>query len=142
MLKIFQRKKSVDYPCIEPPFKHKPVREMNESDAHRHFDWFVSQSEPRRKLLLEIIRATCADTAACDYSPASLVYLWKVMCKFFESRSMTADEEQTALHGLPPVAQASKKFENPQTLTSATLCFAIDIGYYVAEIFMRRHRHV
>jgi hypothetical protein len=142
MFTLFKRKNPFDYPGIEPPFKFKPLQEMTKEEAQRHFDWFVAQSEPRRKLLINAIAATGGDAAAFDYSPESLIPLWVAMSRLFEARPMTQIEKDAFQNSLPAAAKQLKKFDNPKELTTATLCYAIDIGFYVAEVYMRYYPQV
>jgi hypothetical protein len=142
MFRFPKRRKPLEYPCIEPPFQVKRLGEMNRQEARQHFEWFVSQSESLRKLLLSAIDAACGTTAECDYSPESLVPLWVCMSRFFEARPITAEERQSLIDNLPPVARNHKKFENPKELSTATACYATDIGFYLAEVFIRRYPQV
>src|SRR5260221_5792588 len=64
------------------------------------------------------------------------------MSGFWEERPMTSAERQSFRDSLPEAARGLEKFENPRELTTATLCYGIDIGFYVAEVFMREYPHV
>jgi len=115
---------------------------MDPDEAERHFEWFVSLSGPRRKLLLKAVAATGGNVAACNYTPESLIPLWKAMARFFEARPMTEIEREQFADQLPHAAFGLKKFANPRDLTTASLCYAIDIGFYFAEVFLRTYPQV
>ena len=140
MLNIFKPKGSFDYRGIEPPPPFKPFCDMDAVEAQRHFEWFISQSEPRRRLLLEAVEATGGEVTACDYTPPSLVPLWGTMSGFFQSRPMTLEEEARLYDTSPAAAQQAKL--DLRELTTATACLALDIGFYVAEVYMRLYPQV
>src|ERR1041385_6962780 len=140
MFKLLKKPKSFDYPCIEPPFKFKPLHEMTDEEAQKHFEWFIAQSEPRRKLLLNAVAVTGGSAAECDYTPESLVPLWASMSRLFEKRAMT-DEEKNEFYENIPAAARQVKFDL-RIQTTATQCYALDIGFYVAEVYMRHYPQV
>lgn len=140
MFNLFKKQKSFDYPLINPPFAFKPLKQMNEEEAQHHLEWFVSQSEVRRRILFDVVGRLGGNKNALDYTPESLIPLWKTMSSLFEKRPLTA-EEKTKFYKSIPAAANKLKF-SLQTQTTQTLCIAIDIGYYVAEIYMRRYSQV
>jgi hypothetical protein len=142
MFQFLRKKQTFEYPGIEPPFGFKPFHEMTKQEAQRHFEWFVSQSHPRRELLMHAIKATGRNPVICNYSPESLVPLWNSMSRFFESRPMSPEEKQQFNTGLPAAAKRLDKFDDLRELTTATTCYAIDIGFYFAEVFLRKYPHV
>lgn len=140
MLSFFKRQKPFDYPNYDPPFKSKPLFELTDEEAQTRFEWFIGQSESRRRLLIDCIQATSGRGADCDYTPQSLVPLWRAISKFFEKRPMTPEEKEALLQDAP--AAARQLNIEPYQLTTATLCLGLDIGLYVAEVFMRNYPQV
>ena len=140
MFNLFKKKNAFDYPLINPPFPFKPLKEMNEEEAQRHLDWFVSQSEVRREILLDAVERLGGNKDELDYSPESLIPLWKAISARFEKRSLTEEEKAKFYSSIPAAAKQLNFSLKKQT--TQTLCFAIDIGYYVAAIYMRRYPQV
>jgi hypothetical protein len=123
-----------DYPLLEPPFEMKAFEEMTRAEARQHFEWFVAQSEPRRKLLVQAMKATDGPYRALDYTPESLVALWDWATRFLAADQPTEEEYEAFLESSPAwVRQAGTK---PAELTVGTMCLCLDIGYYLAEVFM------
>jgi hypothetical protein len=75
-----------------------------------------------------------------DYTPESLVPLWKAMSPYFDKRPLTEEEKGKFFKSIPAAAKQLKF--SLKTQTTQTRCFAIDIGFYVAEIYMRRYSQV
>jgi hypothetical protein len=142
MFNLFQRQKQFDYPNYEPPFKPKPLDELTDEEAQQQFDWFIAQSESRRKLLLDAIRATGGKADQCDYTPESLIPLWTSMSRFFGTRPLDEDEKKALYDSWSAAAKRLKRFDDPKELTTATLCYAMDIGFYVAQVYMRLYPQV
>lgn len=113
---------------------------MNEREAVEHYEWFIAQSAPRRVLLLDAVRAIGGKVDECDYTPESLVPLWTSMTPFFEKRKMT-NEEKAVFYDEIPAAGRRLKFDL-RVQTTSTLCYALDIGFYVAEVYMRHYPQV
>lgn len=130
-------KKPFDYPLIEPPLKFKPFLEMSKEEADRHFHWFVHESPIRIRLLFDLIKSTRASTKDLDYTPESLVPLWKATSRFMKKETYTRAERKAFYNSLPEQwRQIDFKTER---LTTATRGLAIDIGFYIAEVFLRRY---
>lgn len=110
---------------------------MNDAEAQEYFSWFIGQSENRRKLLLDMIHATGGLVSACDYTPKSLIPLWHSTSQLFEKRAMTGQEREAVFQNAP--AAARRVPLDLAELTTSTGCLAMDIGFYVAEIFTRSH---
>lgn len=140
MFNLFKKQKAFDYPLINPPFAFKPLKQMNEEEAQHHLKWFVSQSEVRRNILLDAVERLGGNKSELDYTPESLIPLWKTMSPIFEKRPLTAEETAKLYKSIP--AAAKRLRFSLKTQTTKTLCIAIDIGYYVAEIYMRRYPQV
>jgi len=129
-----------EYPLMDPPFAPKPIPEMSKAEAKQHFDWFIAQSESRRRLLLSAFRANSGANADLDYSAESLVPLWQWVARFFEAVEPSASEKARASAGLP--AQLRGITLDMRDLSTETKCLCVDIGFYVAELYMRRYPQV
>ena len=100
----------------------------------------MSQSKARRNILLDAVERLGGQKSELDYTPESLIPLWKAMSPLFKKRPLTAEEKGRFYKGIPSAAKQLKF--SLTTQTTETLCLAIDIGYYIAEIYMRRYPQV
>ena len=125
-----------EYPLPDPPKEFKVFEEMTLHEAQEHFEWFLGLSGPRRDLLVRAFSAT-GGRGQLDYTPDSLIPLWTWAIPLFETKDPTPDELARRLAEGPEwVRRADISFAE---LTPGTVCLCMDIGFYVAEIFIRRH---
>jgi hypothetical protein len=131
--------KGYDYPFPDLPYEFKPFEEMTPAEAQEHLDWFVRMSGARRELLIRAFHAT-GGKGKLDYGPDSLVPLWKWAMPWMEEVKPTADELARILEAEPAwVRKAEIEFGE---LTSGAKCVCMDIGFYIAEIFIESYEGI
>ena len=140
MVDVLKNMNPLDYPLISLPFAFKPLKEMSEEEAEQHLKWFVSKSKTRQGVLLDAVERLSGNKNEIDYTPQSLIPLWRGVSALFKIRAMTEEERRKFYRKVP---EAAKKIKfSLSTYTTETLCLAVDIGYYVAEIYMRHYPQV
>lgn len=122
---------------MEPPFKVRAFEDMTLGEATAHFHWFVSQSPVRQALLARAFEATSGQRSPLDYTAQSLVPLW-AWASSYVSAEKIGDPEARSLPGTSQVL----KLPPPLELSIATKALAVDIGFYVAELLIRRSSRV
>ncbi len=110
---------------------------MTRAEARQFFEWFVSQSASRQKILSEYMRETGGDCEKLDYTPESLVSLWAWAVAHVQARRLTGDEIE-ALSKSTPSWFKDVDHDNRE-LTEETISISVDVGYYLAEVFLRRY---
>lgn len=129
-----------EYPGIKPPCGDKGPRDMTKVEAKQTFEWFVSQSQERREILIEAVRATGGDADRLDYTPSSLVTLW-AWAMFNMQERKTTPSERAAFYA--NVKGPLRNFINYETtMTAGTHQVIMDIGFYLAEVFMRKYPQI
>jgi hypothetical protein len=128
---------SFEYPGIEPPLGSKPFQEMTKAEARQTFEWFVARSETRRQILIDAVRATGGDADRLDYTPQSLVPLWSWAMFHMQDRETTEEEREAFYARVQEPLRGVIKYD--RTDTAGTRQLIMDIGFYVAEVFMRKY---
>lgn len=129
--------------------KHSPsnlieVREMNETEAHDYFEWYVYQIPHDMELLgidlMSSYKSQYTDKSRLDYSEESLIYLWSWYLERLEFAAVT---EQKKIERLKQNKKARKPLAileiNGVQVYEGGLVLALDISLYFAELFRRKH---
>ena len=135
---MFWHTKKPEYEIVVPPLS-KPFKQLSKTEAQAFFDWHMSKLEERIDYLRTHTKLNL------DYSPKSLVPLWK----WFLKRAEIEDTPQARLQTLEQkLTQASSPFtetvlrENARQLSFETECIIRDIAMYLGEMFVKSHPSV
>lgn len=117
------------YPLFIPPFRFADIEKMSRKEARSAFEWFVAESPKRIALLTDAVRR---DTGiSLDFSEESLVPLWKWATPYFTPRN-------TPPCGISLEETGMKRSPSNEGLHIVGNSVTFDIGYYLAEVMMRR----
>ncbi|MFT8323422.1 MAG: hypothetical protein ABF649_21405 [Bacillus sp. (in: firmicutes)] len=127
----------MEYILMTPPFEVKPFEKMKKKEAQMHFDWFLSEIPKRIELISKAYLETGGGKLEdLDLTPQSLVNLWTWFIPRIEIVTKTdeeiAEELKEAPEWLTEIAM-----ENNKKLSVGTLCLAMDIAIYFAEVFVK-----
>ena len=112
---------------------------MTREEAREHFEWFVGISEARRDLLTRAYYAT-GGKGQLDHTPDSLVPLWVWTTPLMESRDPSPEELRAQISEGPEwIKKANISFAE---LTPSTKCLCMDIGFYLAQLYLQRYSQV
>lgn len=128
-----------NYPMLIPPFEAKDFKLMTKVEAKQYYDWFIIQQEDRCNLLMRAYKETGGDQDL-DYTFDDLVPLWKWASGFFGTRDLTSIEKANWLEKTP--VRLRGVIPEPKELTTSSMCLGVDIGFYVAELFMRKDQSI
>lgn len=130
---MFWRKKPLKYDILIPPL-NKPVHQLSETEAQAFFDWYMEQLDERTAYLRQYTGL------ALDYSPESLVPLWKWFLRRAEIENTPAErlnelKKEKAGH---PLADTVLK-DSARQLSLETEYIIRDIGMYWGQVFVKNH---
>jgi hypothetical protein len=122
------------YQTIQPPFTLQFDR-MTKKELQDYFQWFQAVMPDR---ILELARAVKQspgyETWKPDYTPESLGSLGNWLATHVETYQRTPAE----LEGIR--SQTPYRFEiSDSELTNQTFSLAMDVGMYLAQVFLRNH---
>lgn len=122
------------YMVIQPPIS-KSLRETPKKELKRYFHWFMDIMPKRISILADEVKRTKGFEAwTPDLTPASLDQLGAWFSGRVELRNRTSEEMERlqSLQSFPfPVSD--------KELTEIALSFAMDIGMYLAQVFLKNH---
>lgn len=147
-----------DYPFDSPLFEVVPFDKMTKRQAHAHYEWFIERIPSRLDLLLNAYR-NCGGGDSLEYTRESLVPLWTwarlQLCGNQPSKMDFDHADKLALtfsggnivNGAkvsPSQLESLKRTFAPVSpvLSAFDQIFCIDIGYYYAEVLMRRDKAI
>jgi hypothetical protein len=117
------------YPLFTPPFRFAEIEKMSKNEARAAFEWFVAESPKRIALLTEAVKR---DTGVVlDFSEESLITVWKWAIPYFTPRN-------TPPCGISMEETGMKPSPSNEGLHIVGQCLTYDVGYYLAEVMMRR----
>lgn len=127
----------LNYDTLVPQLD-KSIFKLSEKEAATYFEWFVEQV-PRR---VAYVSAVCAKelrvpVERLDFSPESLLLIWKWFRKKAKTEPVTLTEEEKN-HS----AFNNGMFKNDRQLTLETEYIIRDIGMYLAETFRKNHPQI
>lgn len=128
------------YPLMEPPVRFPPCETMSEAIALQHFNWFVGKSKERVNMLLRAYASDCAAGPPLHFRAESLVPLWEWASRYVEYEREERTATRRAAEPLPEWAIAAAI--RHRELAAGTLALGVDIGFYIAEVFMRNYSNV
>lgn len=110
---------------------------MKDDEAKAFFDQYVQLADERLTLLKQRFRNCGGGTGnELDFTPESLVPLWRWAMGQFGKREHTAEELEHIM-SLPDWFRQEQMAR--KRLSEGSLVLIIDIAYYFAEVFIRNH---
>ena len=108
---------------------------MSRKELKEQFNWYLSQIPQRTEILAEAIHSTTGyDEWNPYFSPESLIPLGQWFAERVETRKLTEEEKARICSTTP---DRLKSFVGEDELTDRTISLAIDIGMYMAQVFLR-----
>ena len=123
----------LNYEILIPPLD-KPVNRLTRAEAQAFFDWYTGKLDERTDYLRRYTRIDL------DYTPASLVPLWKWFlrnAKIEKTPAPRLEELKQQLAG-SPLADIVLK-DNARQFSLETAYIIRDIGMYWGQVFVRNH---
>lgn len=132
----------MEYPIMEPPFEIQSFSELSAKESKALLNWFVSQIPVRLDLLQKAIKHTTDDSNEfLDFSPLSLIPLWRWFLDQIEIKEKT--QEEIIIEKLNIPEQLRNIIEvKTQELSVGTQILAMDIAIYTAEVLIRSHAEI
>jgi hypothetical protein len=129
----------MNYNLMEPPFSYKPFVEMNKKEAQEYFNWFINEIPNRVILLRKAYEINNVDIGSLDYTPLSLINLWKWFIPKIKTVNLTKNELKEYLDKIPEWARGTM---DNKKLSVETLAIAIDIAIYFAETVRKNKSNI
>lgn len=124
-----------DYKIIAPPFTLR-FKEMNKQELVAYNKWFLGQIPERIETLTAAVRCTPGfQDWQADYTPESLDRLGEWFAKQVETRKQTEEEKQEIYDRAPTWFRTVEISD--WELTNRTFSLAMDIGMYLALVFLK-----
>jgi hypothetical protein len=122
------------YRAIQPPFNLN-FYEMSKNELKAYFKWFQDITPERIAELASAVKSSPGfENWKPDLSPDSLNALGDWFATQIEVRARTQEEIDTFN------AQTTYPIErSDRELTNRTISFAMDIGMYLSQVFLRNH---
>jgi len=143
------------------PFEFDRFEDLSKKEARAYFEWYVNQIDSRMEILKTAVLEDDPD-ALFDYSPQSLIYVWKwyekriaFAPKSEEDISCQTDSMQAWL--VSQHMRAGRKYEDidqekvrtearnmvrDTEISKETLGYSKDIAIYFSEVMRRNHEDV
>lgn len=127
---------------VVPPFERPEFREMNKKEAQKYFEWYMSALPDRLNILIDyFVKTGGGNEAELDYTPESLIKLWKWFIPHVEVVEKSPDELDKELKDAPDLLK-DKISTNTHKLSVITLAIAMDIAQYYGELFVKNFEKV
>jgi hypothetical protein len=122
------------YQTIQPPFTLK-FDQMSKKELKDYFQWFQSVMPDRIMELTNVVKGSPGfEKWVPDLTPESLGPLGNWLATHVETRSRTPEEFEHIR------SQTPYRFEiSTSELTNKTFSLAMDVGAYLAQVFLRNH---
>ncbi|MGO1059172.1 hypothetical protein ACTL32_08595 [Planococcus sp. FY231025] len=129
----------MNYPFMEPPFEFESFEKMTKKEAQLHYDWYMEEVPKRLELLkMAYVYTGGGDKEDLDFTPLSLVNLWKWFLLQIESAPKSAEDLAEERLNAPDWLHESL-MENTEKPSEGTVCIAMDIAIYFNEVLIRNH---
>ncbi len=129
-----------DYEIIKPPFSLE-FNSMSKEELKGYYKWYLNIIPERMKILERAVKSTKGyEDWKADYSPDSLIKLGQWFYENVETRKLT-EEEIKAVYDNSPEWFREVEIEDWE-LTRKTISLSIDIGMYLANVFIKNHPQV
>ncbi|WP_156916221.1 hypothetical protein [Methanolobus tindarius] len=127
---------------ITPPFERPTFREMSKKEAQKYFDWYMSVLPDRIDILMDFFERTGGGTKSeLDYTPESLIKLWKWFIPHVELVEKSPEELEREVQASPEWLKEEIK-NDTHRVNTVTLAIAMDIAMYYGEVFVKNFQSV
>lgn len=127
---------------VVPPFERPTFREMNKKQAKQYFDWYMSVLPVRIGILMDFFEKNGGGTKdELDYTPESLIKLWKWFIQYVELVEKRLDELEKEINESPEWLNEEIR-KHTHRISTITLAIAMDIAMYYGEVFVKNHQNV
>ena len=128
-----------EYPLITPPFA-LDFRKMSKKQFVEYNEWYHKIMPERIQMLARAVKGTKGYEAwNPDYSPESLIALGEWFQSQVATRQRTSDEVQAEMERIKSPNIPIPLPVSEQTLTAKTVSLAMDIGFYLGQVFTTHH---
>jgi len=111
---------------------------MSKEDLIKYYTWYLDIMPERLNILVNVVKASKGyENWKPDYSPESLEKLGQWFYENVENRKRT-DEEKVEIYNRAPDWFRSVQIQDTE-LTNKTFSLAIDIGMYLANVFLKNN---
>ena len=132
---MFWAKKDLKYEILIPPLT-KPFDQLTKKEVQQFFDWYMAAMDDR------IAYLKIASGLELDYSPGSLIPLWK----WFLNKAEIESTPQASLQELEAQLRSTKSpfikevlADHAKQLSLETEYILHDIARYFGEVFVKNH---
>ncbi|OHD72646.1 MAG: hypothetical protein A2355_15975 [Spirochaetes bacterium RIFOXYB1_FULL_32_8] len=127
-----------EYEIIQPPFTTLCFKEMSKEDLKKYYKWYLDIMPKRLNLLIDVVKSfKDYESWKSDYSPESLEKLGQWFYENVETRKRTG-EEKDDIYSKSPDWFKTVEIQDWE-LTNKTFSLSIDIGMYLANVFLKNN---
>ena len=123
----------MEYEYMIPPVKNYDFFEFTKEEAEIYFNWYMEEKGHRIEMLEKYVHNAGVDIDF-DYSPESLIPLWRWYETIIVSEKKTEEEIEKEKKKLPEWVHDQISYEK---ISMNTLKFGMDIAIYFAEVIIR-----
>ena len=123
----------MEYEYMISPVKNYDFFEFTKEEAKIYFNWYMEEKGHRIEMLEEYVHNAGVDIDF-DYSPESLIPLWRWYETIIVSEKKTEEEIEKEKKKLPEWLHSQISEEK---ISMNTLKFGMDIAIYFAEVMIR-----
>ena len=123
----------MEYEYMLPPIKNYKFAKFTKEEAEIYFNWYMEEKGHRIEMLEEYVHNAGVDIDF-DYSPESLIPLWRWYETIIVSEKKTEEEIENEKKKLPEWLHSQISDEK---ISMNTLKFGMDIAIYFAEVMIR-----
>ena len=125
-----------DYRALEAPEWFKGVDLLKPRQVNEFFEWYVKQSEERINILMEHCLKTTEGNLRLDFTPESLIDLWK----WYETQMELVEKDPEELRKEIENTPVDFREDISKTdFSNYTYALIIDIAFYFAEVMLRNN---
>ena len=123
----------MEYEYMISPVKNYDFFEFTKEEAKIYFNWYMEEKGHRIEMLEEYVHNAGVDIDF-DYSPESLIPLWRWYETIIVSEKKTEEEIEAEKRKMPEWLHSQISDEK---ISMNTLKFGMDIAIYFAEVMIR-----
>ena len=123
----------MEYEYMLPPIKNYKFAKFTKEEAEIYFNWYMEEKGHRIEMLEEYVHNAGVDIDF-DYSPESLIPLWRWYETIIVSEKKTEEEIEAEKRKMPEWLHSQISEEK---ISMNTLKFGMDIAIYFAEVMIR-----
>lgn len=125
----------MEYIMMEIPCGMFSNEKISQIEVRKNFEYYISQSNDRIDYLYSYIKNT-GTNIEFDYSPNSLINLWK----WYETQIKVVEKTEEELKSqISQYPDWMKDFVSKEKISENTLKIALDVSFYFAEVIIRNN---